>query len=63
MTYQEPFPPPPAGTLDRYGHPDAEWAWRTLRYWRRLGYPPLLGPPAEQVKLAREVLDLPEGVT
>lgn len=52
--YQEPFPSP-TEQESKHGHL-VEWAWRTLRYWRRMGYPELIGPPAEQVQHARQIL-------
>lgn len=32
------------------------WACKVMRLWREAGYPDLIGVPAEQVHVAREIL-------
>ena len=54
MIRDEPFPPP-------VNHlPTLAWACDTLTQWHLAGYPVLIGPPAEQVHLARQILGLTE---
>ncbi len=35
--------------------PTQAWALKIMNAWRKLGYPSLIGPPAEQVQLARSL--------
>lgn len=41
------------------GETEQAWARRVLDAWFRIGQPPLIGNPAEQVHLAHKVLGMP----